>query len=64
MIDIFDCPDFDKTELFRPNKVINEPGFLLLHFVPCNRNCGAGPPPSRFVFSLAQTWTKPRIEAL
>ena len=33
MIDLFDCPDFDKTELFRLNKVINEPDFLPLHFV-------------------------------
>jgi hypothetical protein len=33
MIDLFDWPDFDKTELFRLNKVINEPDFLPLHFV-------------------------------
>ena len=33
MIDLFDWSDFDKTELFRLNKVINEPDFLPLHFV-------------------------------
>ena len=33
MIDLFDWPDFDKAELFRLNKVINEPDFLPLHFV-------------------------------
>ena len=33
MIDLFDWPDFDKTEVFRLNKVINEPDFLPLHFV-------------------------------
>jgi hypothetical protein len=33
MIDLIDWPDFDKTELFRVNKVINEPDFLPLHFV-------------------------------
>ena len=33
MIDLFDWPDFDKTEMFRLNKVINEPDFPPLHFV-------------------------------
>jgi hypothetical protein len=33
MIDLFDWPDFDKTELFRLNKVINEPDFPPRHFV-------------------------------
>jgi hypothetical protein len=33
MIDLFDWPDFDKTEVSRLNKVINEPDFLPLHFV-------------------------------
>ncbi len=30
MINLFDWPDFDKTELFRVSKVINEPDFLPL----------------------------------
>ncbi len=33
MVDLFDWPDFDKTEVSRLNKVINEPDFLPLHFV-------------------------------
>jgi hypothetical protein len=32
-IDLFDWPDFDRAEVFRLNKVINEPDFLPLHFV-------------------------------
>jgi hypothetical protein len=30
MINLFDWPDFDKTELFRVSQVINEPDFLPL----------------------------------
>jgi hypothetical protein len=33
MIDFFDWPNFDKVDLFRLNRVINEPDFLPLHFV-------------------------------
>jgi hypothetical protein len=33
MIDLFDWPDFDRSEVFRLNKVMNEPDFLPLHFV-------------------------------
>jgi hypothetical protein len=33
MIDLFDWPDFNKTEARQLNKVINEPDFLPLHFV-------------------------------
>ena len=33
MFGIIQAPDYDKTELMRYQKVINEPDFLLLHFV-------------------------------
>ena len=33
MIEVVDWPDLDKTELYRFNKVINEPDFLPAHFV-------------------------------
>jgi hypothetical protein len=33
MCEIIEWPDFDKQEMFRFNKVINEPDFLPLHFV-------------------------------
>ena len=33
MIDLFDWPDFNKTEARQLNKVINEPDFLPVHFV-------------------------------
>lgn len=33
MIDVTEWPDFDKTQLFELNKVINEPDFLPVHFV-------------------------------
>jgi hypothetical protein len=33
MCEIIEWPDFDKQEMFRFNKVINEPDFLPLHFI-------------------------------
>jgi len=33
MLRLFEWPDYDKDELFRYSKVINEPDFLPLHFI-------------------------------